>query len=165
MRKKGPKTFWFKRSNKTANKNYLLALVLRQRLQEHGVMEIPHLKSASFYGALLSKAGVRRGYVKHKKVKLAFVGDDGCSELQVAAPRASGTSASSNVGPREAQPGHTSGPTADDQPADAGPSRGRKRNERTYQWGPRVMTFKPPMSWQATCCFKVKHGAPDRPST
>ena len=36
-------------------------------------------------------------------------------------------------------------------------NRNRKQHEKTFRWGPSLVTFKPPNTWQATCCRMLSH--------
>ena len=155
------KIFWFRRSTKTPCRPYLLVLASSSRLRAHGVQEVPHLKAATVYLDMLQSLGMTRVKPRAGSGPLMKLDDDDGTVAPLA-----GSEEAIKRGQRRGGGRSTGARNGDRQAANLAENKiTRRRQERSYEWGPHGMIFKPPVTWQATCCRRSSHVKPDTPGT
>jgi len=168
VHKAAPKIFWFRRNSKIPNKPYLITLASASRFRGQGVQEVPHLKAASYYAELLRSLGLSRGQRRGRSGKataMKLEDDDGTVVLPTLASSTQGSHRGGGASGARDGIREPASKASDANAECARRCRGRNVQERSYAFGPHTMVFKPPNSWQATCCRRVSHAKPDRPGT
>lgn len=153
---KAPKVWWTKETETySVSRWYLLALLSTESVIAHGHTEVLHCQNNEYYRDLLSLP-VRKGKRKHQGQKsLMFQADTGAEPLADASPSAPAPlplpAPRRELVDREAKE-----PQADAHPAAKKPVR-RGQHDKTFFWGPALLTFSEPNRWQATCPRTCSH--------
>ena len=128
------------------------------------------MKADTYYIDLLVEAGVvarsssRR---PHTKVSLKLSADDGTGGPEKPCQPNRKGSCGGHGGAVGARDGVAEKPTEKATEKETEPCKKRRRQQhsRTYRFGPHIMIFKEPGSWQATCCRRVFHRKPGHAKT
>jgi len=159
-----PKLIWLNEKNQELSRPYLLCLALRSSLKPHGVQNILHLQSKTYYNEILEAAGLQKHRGRRKLDRRgALELDDAGMVHKAAAPSKLAGLWNSRVGAKVGARTGTVAAAAGTKKKKAKTTRGS--NELSYMWGPHRMTFKSPSSWFAVCCRKASHAKPDKPTT
>ena len=120
---RSPKVWWAHENTQQLDKNYLIALV---KIDQVLHPKIFHLKGSPYYKTLF-------------KAETALALEDDDAELRMLQHKPK----------RKQKPKHA----LSEKGAEAGERQARQRpgSDNNYSWGPGLMTYKPPNTWQATC--------------
>ena len=137
---------WFQNGSDVIERSYLKVLLWHERLRAADVKEIEHLRSCSYYARLLQQIDSGSQRSRRRPETLAF--DAEGTEAKASAAFV-GQPVPEPLPDRKEKKKMRRGPT----------------NERTYAWGPHTLIFKPPHSWQASCCRRKSHVKPGEKKT
>jgi hypothetical protein len=141
VNRNGPKIWYVKAGAKTIDRRYLQVLLNIGALQAAGISEVKHLQNHEYYSTLLGINSRRRSGL------LGFQDDDG------------GLDSSGHTGPREIAGRGVARVGIVANPGRRAKGLTRAHHPETHQWGPALITMKPPNQWQATCHRCVAHRA------